>query len=116
MSGFSRTRQTAILNFVQYCMYCFVIYFVAVFLYCTALLCNAVPVRILYHSIAGRYRPVSYPDGPITTRYRFIKNARWVVWQCITLCKVEHLGELYGHKALTLHRADLGLSSVASIS
>ena len=32
------------------------------------------PVSILYKSIAGRYRPVSYPDGPITARYRFIKN------------------------------------------
>ena len=25
----------------------------------------------------GRYRPVSYHDGPITARYRFIKNAYW---------------------------------------
>ena len=31
-----------------------------------------VPVSILYESIAGRYRPVSYPDGPITARYRFM--------------------------------------------
>ena len=36
------------------------------------------PVSILYKSIAGLYRPVSYPDGPITARYRFIKNAYWV--------------------------------------
>ena len=35
------------------------------------------PVNILYKSTAGRYRPVSYPDGPITARYRFIKNASW---------------------------------------
>ena len=35
------------------------------------------PPNILYKSIAGRYRPVSYPDGPITARYRFIKNAYW---------------------------------------
>ena len=35
------------------------------------------PVSILFKSIAGRYRPVSYPDGPITTRYGFIKNANW---------------------------------------
>ena len=36
------------------------------------------PAGILYKSIAGRYRPVSYPDGPITARYRFIKkNAYW---------------------------------------
>ena len=33
---------------------------------------------IFYRSIAGRYRPVSYPDGPITARYRFIKNVYWV--------------------------------------
>ena len=36
-----------------------------------------VPISILYKSIAGRYRPVSYPNGPITARYRFIKNAYW---------------------------------------
>ena len=35
------------------------------------------PASILYKSIAGRYRPVSYPDGPITARYKFIKNAYW---------------------------------------
>ena len=27
---------------------------------------------ILYKSIAGRHRPVSFLDGPITVRYRFI--------------------------------------------
>ena len=37
------------------------------------------PDSILYKSIAGRYRSVSYPDGPITARYRFIKNAYWEV-------------------------------------
>ena len=36
------------------------------------------PVSILYKSTAVRYRPVSYPDGPITARCRFIKNASWV--------------------------------------
>ena len=35
------------------------------------------PVSILYKSIAGRYRPVRVADGPITARYRFIKNAGW---------------------------------------
>ena len=34
-------------------------------------------VSILYKSTAGRYRPVSYPDGPITACCRFIKNASW---------------------------------------
>ena len=37
------------------------------------------PASIHWKSIAGRYRPVSYPDGPITARYRFIKNAYWEV-------------------------------------
>ena len=36
------------------------------------------PASIIYKSIAGRYRPVSYPDGPITARYRFINNASGV--------------------------------------
>ena len=35
------------------------------------------PVSILYKSIAGRNRPVRVADGPITARYRFIKNASW---------------------------------------
>ena len=38
---------------------------------------DANPASVLYKSIAGRYWPVSYPDGPITARYRFIKNAYW---------------------------------------
>ena len=36
-----------------------------------------IPASTVYKSIAGRYRPVSYPDGPITARYRFINNASW---------------------------------------
>ena len=36
-----------------------------------------IPVSILHKSIAGRYRPVRVADGPITARYRFIKNASW---------------------------------------
>ena len=51
----------------------------------------SVPDSILYKSIAGRYRPVSYPDGPITARYRFIKNAYWgVTSEChvkMVICK-----------------------------
>ena len=35
------------------------------------------PASILYKSTADRYRPVSYPDGPITARCRFKKNAYW---------------------------------------
>ena len=34
-------------------------------------------VIILHKSIAGRYRSVRVADGPITARYRFIKNASW---------------------------------------
>ena len=34
-----------------------------------------VPVSILRKSIADRYRPVRVADGPITARYRFLKNA-----------------------------------------
>ena len=33
------------------------------------------PVNILYKFIAGRYRPVRVADGPITARYRYIKDA-----------------------------------------
>ena len=33
------------------------------------------PVSLLHKSIADRYRPVRVADGPITARYRFIKNA-----------------------------------------
>ena len=33
------------------------------------------PVSILYKSIAGRCRPVRVTDGPMTARFRFIKNA-----------------------------------------
>ena len=35
------------------------------------------PVSILHKSITGHYRPVRIADGPITARYRFIKNASW---------------------------------------
>ena len=36
------------------------------------------PVSILYKSKASRYRPIRVADGPITARYRFIKNASWL--------------------------------------
>ena len=42
------------------------------------------PASILYKSIAGHYRPVRVADGPITARYRFIKNAYWVVCCSLT--------------------------------
>ena len=35
------------------------------------------PVSILHKSIAGRYWPVRVAEGPITARYRIIKNASW---------------------------------------
>ena len=40
--------------------------------------CLPFPGSILHKSIAGRYRPVRVADGPITARYRFIKNTSWV--------------------------------------
>ena len=40
--------------------------------------CRYLPPSILYKSIAGRCRPVSCSDGPITAHYRFIKNPYWV--------------------------------------
>ena len=43
------------------------------------------PASILYKSIAGRYRPIRVADGPITARYRFIKNAYWVI-NCHNTC------------------------------
>ena len=36
-----------------------------------------IPVSIHYNSIAGHYQPVRVADGPITARYRFIKNASY---------------------------------------
>ena len=47
-------------------------------LYNLAPLNTTFPASILYKSIAGRYQPVRVADGPITVRYRFIKNAYWV--------------------------------------
>ena len=44
-----------------------------------------IPASILYKSIAGRYRPVSYPDGPITARCRFIKNAYWDMFYVVNI-------------------------------
>ena len=35
------------------------------------------PASILHKSTARRLRPVSYPDGPLTARCRFMKNAYW---------------------------------------
>ena len=58
---------------------------------------TAFPATILYKSIARRYRPVSYPDGPITARYRFIKNADWVaalIFITLRLCVFHCAGVL----------------------
>ena len=40
-------------------------------------LSDDLPLSILHKSTAGRYWPVRVADGPITARYRFIKNASW---------------------------------------
>ena len=57
------------------------------------------PSRILYKSIAGRYRPVRVADGPITACYRFIKNASWV-YGPILLCsrRSAFTGHEYGNQ------------------
>ena len=46
----------------------------------TELLATTDPASILYFT-AGRYRLVSYPDGPITARCRLIKNAYWGLYE-----------------------------------
>ena len=38
---------------------------------------QTIPASILRKSTSGRHRPVSYPDGPMTARYRFTQNADW---------------------------------------
>ena len=47
------------------------------------------PDSILYKSTADRYRPVSYPDGPISARCRFIKNADWEVSRARKTCFIQ---------------------------
>ena len=51
--------------------------------------CRYNPVGVLYKSTAGRYRPVSNPDGPITARCRLIKNAYWEY--CRKCCAPVHI-------------------------
>ena len=57
------------------------------------------PVKFLYKSIAGRYRPVRVADGPIMARYRFIKNTSWVVSSWMLLYTVMHC---FLHYTITL--------------
>ena len=52
------------------------------------LLCQNTPVSILYKPIADRYRPVRVADGPITARYRFLKNTSWDVSGWILLTEI----------------------------
>ena len=67
------------------------------------------PVSILYKSIAGRYRPVRVADGPITARYRFIKNASWVLRSLITMPRLicsnettkEHIPSSFHQRAVS---------------
>ena len=64
------------------------------------------PVSIRYKSIAGRYRPVSYPDGPITARYRFIKNASWEVSYFLVLEPLKQLN-IKHHFCTTMSRISI---------
>ena len=58
------------------------------------------PVNILYKSIAGHYRPVRVADGPVTARYRFIKNASWV----LTLCSDIDFKDAIRNKPKSFHQ------------
>ena len=64
--------------------FCFSMHYVKAFYVCSnesygsdSTVYDLSPASNLCKSIAGRYRPVSYPDGPTTARYGFIKNAYW---------------------------------------
>ena len=51
-------------RFVQRCYSLFIFHLIRAF--------SSYPASILHKSTAGPYRSVSYPDGPITARYRFM--------------------------------------------
>ena len=68
-------KQSLLFNGICHVYYKKNIYYTCLFVIC--ILSSVTPASILYKSIAGRHRPVSYPDGPMTARYRFIKNAYW---------------------------------------
>ena len=55
------------------------------------------PASILYKSTAGRYRPVSYPDGPITARYWFIKNAYWDLFRWMLISTRQTVSQTTSH-------------------
>ena len=59
------------------------------------------PVSILYKSTAGRYRPVRVADGPITARYRFLKNASWDLPSKIQKGKEIHLKQWHYNQNTT---------------
>ena len=75
--------------------------------------CNF-PVSILYKSTAGRYRPVSYPDGPITARCRFIKNASWVSYSSNT-CKHTFMEGIYCRSKNSLCTIDIKKFDLSAI-
>ena len=69
-----------------------------------------IPASILRKSTSGRHRPVSYPDGPMTARYRFTYNADWVysaneTWDGYTGV-ITSVGYLIGLSFLQIHRND----------
>ena len=57
-----------------------------------------IAVSILYKSIAGRYRPVSYPDGPITARYRFILTPLLVLFFICLYISSRALSKAFEHR------------------
>ena len=72
------------------------------------------PASILHKSIAGRYRPVSYHDGPIKARYRFMKNAYWVtdylyLSRVVRKCTLDLCSQLRLKSACAFPMSDQGI-------
>ena len=72
------------------------------------------PVYILYKSIAGRYLPVRVADGPIIARYRFTKNASWVV-ACLFHTSDAHVMTQFTSKLLQHGRVFKELTAVLTM-
>ena len=68
---------------------------------------DIIPVSILHKSEVSRYRPANYPDGPITTRYRFIKNASWALSHLKNMLGISVRGHLLPRRANSRFRRSL---------
>ena len=74
------------------------------------------PASILYKSIAGRYRPVSYPDGPITARYRFIKDVYCVACLFVVLRFYGSVNPIESCRARSVYLTTLSLGRLSPLS